>query len=156
MLSLDSQLCRMAFCWGRHVREHVAEADTGERTHNEGFFTNNTHIIESPYILWLSSICYDSTERKAPAMEAHNLRKSFFRACTVLDAVGYGNAALHCGLSSPTSRIGPPQFLLLPSPARHPGFPCPGVSDRVSLCVPGCCRILLPLQCSGSGLTPSP
>lgn len=55
---------------------------------------------------------------------AHNLRKSFFRACTVLDAVGYGNAALHCGLSSPTSRIGPPQFLLLPSPARHPGFPC--------------------------------
>ena len=29
--SLESQLCWIVFCWGKHVKEHFAEADTGER-----------------------------------------------------------------------------------------------------------------------------
>ena len=29
--SLESWLCWMVFCWGKHVKEHFPEADTGER-----------------------------------------------------------------------------------------------------------------------------
>ena len=29
--SLESQLCQMVFCWGKHVKECFPEADTGER-----------------------------------------------------------------------------------------------------------------------------
>ena len=38
--SLESRLCWMVFCWDKHMKEHFAEADTGERlrqTH-EGTF----------------------------------------------------------------------------------------------------------------------
>lgn len=48
--SLKSQLYWMVFCftWGKHVKEHFAEADTGERlrqTRLEGFSANNTHVL---------------------------------------------------------------------------------------------------------------
>ena len=29
--SLESQLCWMVFCWGKHVKECFPEVDTGER-----------------------------------------------------------------------------------------------------------------------------
>ena len=31
MVSLESQLCQMVFCWGKHVEECFPEADTSER-----------------------------------------------------------------------------------------------------------------------------
>jgi hypothetical protein len=31
VISLESQLCPMMFCWGKHVKQCFAEADTGER-----------------------------------------------------------------------------------------------------------------------------
>jgi hypothetical protein len=42
--SLESQLCGMLFCWGKHMKKHLAEVDTGERlrqTH-EGTFNKQT------------------------------------------------------------------------------------------------------------------
>lgn len=30
MVSLESQLCWMVFCWGRHVKDYFPEADRGE------------------------------------------------------------------------------------------------------------------------------
>jgi hypothetical protein len=52
----------MAFCWGKHMKEHFAEADTGERVrqtheemflhyqaheraHDEGLLTNNMYVL---------------------------------------------------------------------------------------------------------------
>lgn len=29
--SLESQLCQIGFCWGKHSKEHFAGADTRER-----------------------------------------------------------------------------------------------------------------------------
>ena len=73
MVSLESQLCWMVFCWGKHVKKCFPEVDTGERlrqthegmfcwsrhrrkdvllkqacgrTWNEGFFVNNMHVSE--------------------------------------------------------------------------------------------------------------
>jgi hypothetical protein len=31
MVSLESQLCQMVFCWGRHMKECFPEAETGEK-----------------------------------------------------------------------------------------------------------------------------
>ena len=38
--SLESQLCWMVFCWGKHVKECFPEVDTGERLRQtcEGMF----------------------------------------------------------------------------------------------------------------------
>ena len=55
------------------MKKHFAEADTGEdvllkqtlgRTHDEGFFTNNTHVLVC--LAYLSCICQDSIERNTP------------------------------------------------------------------------------------------
>jgi hypothetical protein len=45
MVSLESQLCWMVFCSGKHVKECFPEADTGERTCDKGFFTNDPHVL---------------------------------------------------------------------------------------------------------------
>jgi hypothetical protein len=34
--ALESQLCRMVFCWGKHVKECFPEVDTGERLRQTG------------------------------------------------------------------------------------------------------------------------
>jgi hypothetical protein len=39
MVSLESRLCQMMFCWGRHMKECFPEADTGDR------MFCNTHLL---------------------------------------------------------------------------------------------------------------
>ena len=86
LLSVESQLCWMVFCWSKHVKECFPEVDTGERlrqtpegtfhcgrhrredvllrqtcerTPDEGLFANNKYL-GLPSIEQLSSICPDS------------------------------------------------------------------------------------------------
>lgn len=39
------KLVRMVFCWGKHVKEWLAEADTCERTRDEGFFPDDMQVL---------------------------------------------------------------------------------------------------------------
>ena len=55
-VSLESQLCRMEFYWGRHMKEEVFSwsrhrwkdvllKQTPERIHDKGFFTNDRNVL---------------------------------------------------------------------------------------------------------------
>jgi len=35
----------MVFCWGKDLKECLAEADTVERVRDEGFLASNTHVL---------------------------------------------------------------------------------------------------------------
>ena len=54
MVSLEGQLCQMVLCLGKYVKECFHKEDTGkgrfvktarERTRDEGFIANNTHVL---------------------------------------------------------------------------------------------------------------
>ena len=51
------QICEGTFHWSRHRREDILLKQTHERTHDEGFFVNNTHVIVCHTLLsWVAFV----------------------------------------------------------------------------------------------------